>query len=221
MKLALWKQAAKRNILFWGRHAELLIFFLAVYILIFSTFFFITDGESGSSSFYYVLMLSIMAGAIGPMSYGNAYLPLVISMGSKRKEAVWGLQFMNLLLLVQMEIIALLAIVLDKKFSGDIWIALGSCFFCMMLAAGAGQMGLAAKFKWGTKGMVFYCFVLFLGMAFAGVSAGFLLAAGYYGITGNTGFPLLLGGICLAGMIFYTAGVLVLLRTMKNYVVRV
>ena len=87
----------KRNLLFWGKYGiqmtAILIGFVSLYGLFFSM------GESADSGFwqsanFFAVLIGIMFNYIGPISYGGAYIPMVLSFGSGRKEAAWGAQLL-------------------------------------------------------------------------------------------------------------------------------
>ena len=43
-----------------------------------------------TSTNFFAVLIGIMFNYIGPISYGGAYIPMVLSFGSGRKEATWG-----------------------------------------------------------------------------------------------------------------------------------
>ena len=87
----------KRNLLFWGKYGIQMTAILIGFVLLYGLFF--SMGESADSGFwqsanFFAVLIGIMFNYIGPISYGGAYIPMVLSFGSGRKEAAWGAQLL-------------------------------------------------------------------------------------------------------------------------------
>ena len=86
------KMIIKRNLLFWGKYGIQMTAILIGFVLLYGLFF--SMGESADSGFwqstnFFAVLIGIMFNYIGPISYGGAYIPMVLSFGSGRKEAAW------------------------------------------------------------------------------------------------------------------------------------
>lgn len=115
-----WKKAIwKRNFLFWGKYAlqmvELLIGFTVGYGILFSL---TGDGAFFSSGFFYAVLIGMIFAWMEPFAYTGAYLPLVLSFGSGRREAVLGSQIQHFLSDVLMYLVILAASVLSGHTQG-------------------------------------------------------------------------------------------------------
>ena len=91
------KMIIKRNLLFWGKYGIQMTAILIGFVLLYGLFF--SMGESADSGFwqsanFFAVLIGIMFNYIGPISYGGAYIPMVLSFGSGRKEAAWGAQLL-------------------------------------------------------------------------------------------------------------------------------
>lgn len=225
MEQSLKKQTIKRNILFWGRNAEvmfgMLLLFVAVYSIIFSSM----SGDSTDSVWdtacQYMAMCGVLFAYLIPISYDAVYIPLAISFGSKRREAVWGSQLMTLLFIVQIFIIYFLCQQMGNGFySNEIVVAVFT--ESMIVAAAFGQIAAAANIKFGTKGMWVTIIVTILFVAvicFCGIGATGWLDSLFENTKWQPGTLFLtVGGI--AGVVLYIISLIVMLLTIKKYEVR-
>lgn len=123
-----WKKAIwKRNFLFWGKYAlqmvEILIGFTVGYGILFSL---TDDGAFFSTGFFYAALIGMMFAWMEPFAYTGAYLPLVLSFGSGRREAVLGAQIQHFLTDVLMYLVILAASVLSGHPQGAL-VYVGDC----------------------------------------------------------------------------------------------
>ena len=76
------KMIIKRNLLFWGKYGIQMTAILIGFVLLYGLFF--SMGESADSGFwqsanFFAVLIGIMFNYIGPISYGGAYIPMVLS----------------------------------------------------------------------------------------------------------------------------------------------
>lgn len=94
----------KRNVLFWGKSAEFVFALMAVFSIVYGLIFYSNDEASaGYSIIFYTIVFGLAGSMIVMMSYGMAYIPIIISFGAGRKEAIAGLQISAWIFIMQME----------------------------------------------------------------------------------------------------------------------
>lgn len=224
MEKELQKQMIRRNIIFWGRCAEKYIIttvavmwcYAFVWSLLGGKYVFVGNGEIWSVLFIYHLMLMLISTLIAPMSYGIAYIPLVISFGSKRAEAVWGLQVLNWLVLGEMGAVLLLLAGLSSFASDQIVLLVGIILFGGMTGIALGQFATAAGFRFGMKGIV--CVILVLlgfSILIGGMTIVFLFRDGKIFI--ESYWMVIGAGVAV---MLYIGSIVLLLRVIRNYEVR-
>lgn len=219
MKRELQKQMLKRNIIFWGKIAEKHVFMMTVIVFLYGIFFFCLNGNWGKfdgiwdTLFIYQFMMAQVNSFVIAISYGVSYIPLVISFGSKRKEAVWGSQLMNWLVIVQMEALLLLFAGLSSKFSERFTLFAILAPIGMIIGVSLGQFAAAIGLKFGMKGM-WIVMVVAIVWVFIMAVAGILFLAEDVRSLFLEYLPAV-GGV-LAGML-YIESTFVMLRTIRNY----
>lgn len=226
MEKSLLLQAVKRNALYWGRLSEQMILLLigisAFYVIIFGM-----DADSVEEIFInasgYIGLVGLMFAWISQISYVASYMPLAISFGAKRMETVWGIQYLNFLLAVQIILLFGIVSVPAGIFSVIGWVGIGFFALAAVFCAAVGQFCSAAYIRFGVKGTVVYSIVV----------VGSILVALFTGMSGSINgiierIPEMLMGdrntlltAAAAGVfLIYAASYLVFRRIIKNYEVR-
>ena len=217
-----WNKAIwKRNVLFWGKYAlqmvEILIGFTVGYGILFSI------GGSGkffSSGFFYAVLIGMIFAWMEPFAYTGAYLPLVLSFGSGRREAVFGAQIQHFLSDVMMYLVILLASVLSGHPQGALVntaIAVGLLFL-----TGMGQFMLILQIRFGMKGIIIGVIVVMIGLVI-GIAAGIgffdQIVAWVQGIK-SASLWVATGAWAVISLILYLISVRVLLGIVRTYEVK-
>ena len=217
-----WKKAIwKRNFLFWGKYAlqmvELLIGFTVGYGILFS----FTGGEAFfSSGFFYAVLIGMMFAWMEPFAYTGVYLPLVLSFGSGRREAVLGSQIQHFLSDVMMYLVILAASVLSGHPQGAlVYVAIAIGLFFL---TGFGQYLLILQIRFGVKGSVVGVIVA-VGGLIVGIAAGVgyleQIAAWIQGVNSMTLWMAALAGAVIS-LILYLISVRILLHIVRTYEVK-
>ena len=90
----------KRNVLFWGKSGlqltGIMLIFMVVYGFLFNMGSSSIFGDFWKTAYFYGGIISVLFALIGSISYVGAYLPMALSFGSGRREAVfWGTDFLH------------------------------------------------------------------------------------------------------------------------------
>lgn len=143
---AYFKQKLKRNVLFWGKLGQMytLILIAVAYVYAFL-------GLAGDTLNMF-MMMSVMGSVIIPITYVHAYLPTVISFGSGRKEAVYGIQFLFAIYIVEMVIATWLAGLIFSEQAQFIAGTVYEQFWMMLGLTGIGQIMSAISVQKKSKG---------------------------------------------------------------------
>ena len=219
----------KRNIRFWFKTSLQMIGIALAAIAGYTVFQMLSISSSqmsialGTIPLYIAWIGGIMLLAIELATF-QTYLPMVLSFGSRRKEAFWGVQLLNLSYIVM----TLAAFAITQYFFHDNMIASSGIMlrdimivFCavMLLAGGAGEILGMIVSKLGNKGIIVFVIVC----TFIGMVAGFT-----YATVDNGGIVLKqaiscmsLWGILVIAIIIYVVGAMMAYRTIKNMEVRV
>ena len=218
------KRILKRNIRFWGKTGLQLTGMMILFMVLYGFLFNIGDEnilkDFWKTAYYYGTIISIIFSMIGPMSYGMGYVPLVLSFGSKRTEAVFGAQFEFLVYAVSAYIITLIIGYISSGTMNWMINFLIAELFIFMTAAG--QFSCVAQMRYGMKGTVVVIVTVVI-CTIVGVIAGvgYLenIAAFFQGMQIG-----LLWGLAGAGLIvsvvLYVISVMVFLRVIKKYEVK-
>lgn len=87
----------KRNVLFWGKSGlqltGIMLIFMVVYGFLFNMGSSSIFGDFWKTAYFYGGIISVLFALIGSISYVGAYLPMALSFGSGRREAVFGHRF--------------------------------------------------------------------------------------------------------------------------------
>lgn len=212
----------KRNILFWGKYgvqlAGIMLGFLVLYGFLFNI-----GGDIGKfweTAYMYGLIISMLFAYMGPPCYSGAYIPMVISFGSGRKEALWGAQLRNGVYLVTAYVILLFTEFMKQgslSVDRDILLLEG-----MILCSAIGQFCMAIQMHFGRKGFIvsIVCIAVIMAVGtFTGLMQVENIASAWMVIS-NQGMWMLLAGGALVAVAVYGISVVVVLRVMKNYEVK-
>lgn len=182
MEKSMKKYIISRNVRFWGGYMEenfLLVIGIGVVYALFMSFL-ISEDMSGVELFAlrasYVVMMEGILVFVQPLAYPTCNLPLVLSFGSGRTEAVVGMQVSNLLTVGQNLLIVVAAERIARGMEAGAGMELlahpGLVFAAaagiLLAVAAIGQFGTALILKYGGKGMAVYIIVFVLAV-FAGV----------------------------------------------------
>ena len=214
----------KRNVLFWGKSGLQLtgtmLIFMVVYGFLFNLGSGSIFGDFWKTAYFYGGIISVLFALIGPISYVGAYLPLVLSFGSGRREAVFGTQIFCVVYVVSAYIILIFTgFMSSEKFDGKLNVLI-AVFFVFMTAIG--QLLSVAQMHFGIKGMVFGIVLVALCMVGGFVAGiGFIdqIMAWINGIHTNVLWILLAIG-AMVSVLLYAVSVTVLFREMKHYEVK-
>lgn len=204
-----FKQKLKRNFLFWGKMAQVytLIFIAVAYVYAFL-------GIAGDTLNMF-MMMAVMGSVIIPITYVQAYLPTVISFGSCRKEAVYGLQFMFAINIVEFVVATWIAGFIFQEQSQFIAGAVYEQFWLMLGLTGVGQIisaiSVVKKSKGRTVGLIVSGCI-----AFCCVVGGILAGAKDFVDTliDRTVFQV---GLTIGAIIVYGISVVTIIRCTQKY----
>ncbi len=237
MKKSLWIQSVRRNVYYWSRAVEGIILVFICIDLCYAALFGMTGRETSESirqtgalwvmlenARDYMIGMGLMMPLVIPASYGKNGIGLTISFGGKRSETVWGVQFMHLLVIVQVTLyVALLNLLLEGS-----WIWFPLYFAGMLISAALGQFLLCAQLRFNTKGVVFTV----LAITVFAITAIFFLVAGWSETWGGTLgifwldepgglLKLLTAALYPVGAVLYAVSVVLLIGIVKKYEVRI
>ena len=130
----------KRNVRFWGKSGlqltGMMLIFMVVYGFLFNMGSSRVFGDFWKTAYFYGGIISVLFAMIGPVSYVGSYLPLTLSFGSGRREAVFGAQIFCVVYVVSAYIILVFAGIMSSgKFNGKLN-ALIAVLFIFMTAIG-------------------------------------------------------------------------------------
>ena len=196
---------------------ELLIGFTVGYGILFSL---TGDGAFFSSGFFYAVLIGMMFAWMEPFAYTGVYLPLVLSFGSGRREAVLGSQIQHFLSDVMMYLVILAASVLSGHPQGAlVYVAIAIGLFFL---TGFGQYLLILQIRFGVKGSVVGVIVA-VGGLIVGIAAGVgyleQIAAWIQGVNSMTLWMAALAGAVIS-LILYLISVRILLHIVRTYEVK-
>ena len=214
----------KRNVLFWGKSGlqltGMMLIFMVVYGFLFNMGSGSIFGDFWKTAYFYGGIISVLFALIGPISYVGAYLPLVLSFGSGRREAVFGTQIFCIAYGVSSYIIMVLAGIMSSgKLEGKLDVLIAVLFIFM---TAVGQLVSVAQMHFGMKGMILGIVMVVLCMV-----GGFVTGIGFIdqimewinGIHTNVLWILLAIGAMIS-VLLYAVSVTVLFREMRYYEVK-
>lgn len=108
----------KRNVRFWGKSGlqltGMMLIFMVVYGFLFNMGSSRVFGDFWKTAYFYGGIISVLFAMIGPVSYVGSYLPLTLSFGSGRMEAVFGAQIFCVVYVVSAYIILVFAGIMEQ-----------------------------------------------------------------------------------------------------------
>ena len=103
----------KRNVRFWGKSGLQLTGIMLIFMVVYGFLFNMGSGsifcEFWKKPYFYAGIINVLFELIGPVAYVGAYLPMALSFGSGRREAVFGAQIFCIAYGVSSYIIMVLA----------------------------------------------------------------------------------------------------------------
>ena len=206
----------KRNVRFWGKSGlqltGMMLIFMVVYGFLFNMGSSRVFGDFWKTAYFY--------GGIISVSYVGSYLPLTLSFGSGRREAVFGAQIFCVVYVVSAYIILVFAGIMSSgKFNGKLN-ALIAVLFIFMTAIG--QLVSVAQMHFGMKGMIIGIVMVVLGIVIGIVAGiGFIdqIMAWINRIQTNVVWTLL-AIAAIVSIALYAVSVMALFREMRHYEVK-
>lgn len=244
MEKSMKKQIVSRTVRFWGGYVEKIFLMVlaisAVYVLLLPVL--INEDMKGAELFLlrasYVVMMEGILVFVMPFAYPTYSLPIALSFGSGRREAVAGMQLSNLLAVGQ----NLLIVGIVEWMAGKMAAVSGREFFAfagtgfaavagiLLAIAAIGQFGTALTLKFGGKGMVIYLIVFVLVVCGGALAIGFSVGTGQIDDAEILSMLLdahvlqvikrIVSVLLAADVAAYIVGFLVLKRTVMRYEVR-
>ena len=214
----------KRNVLFWGKSGLQLTYTMLIFMVVYGFLFNMGSssifGDFWKTAYFYGGIISVLFALIGPISYVGAYLPLVLSFGSGRRETVFGTQIYCAVYVVSAYIILIFTgFMSSEKFDGKLNVLIAVLFVFM---TAIGQLLLVAQMHFGIKGMVLGIVLVALCMV-GGFVAGFgfigQIMAWINGIHTNVLWILLAIGAMIS-VLLYAVSVMVLFCEIRHYEVK-
>lgn len=214
----------KRNVLFWGKSGlqltGIMLIFMVVYGFLFNMGSSSIFGDFWKTAYFYGGIISVLFALIGPISYVGAYLPLVLSFGSGRREAVFGTQIFCIAYGVSSYIIMVLAGIMSSgKLDGKLDVLIAVMFIFM---TAVGQLVSVAQMHFGMKGMILGIVMVVLCMVGGFVTGiGFIdqIMAWINRIQTNVVWTLL-AIAAIVSIALYAVSVMALFREMRHYEVK-
>ena len=214
----------KRNVLFWGKSGlqltGIMLIFMVVYGFLFNMGSSSIFGDFWKTAYFYGGIISVLFALIGPVAYVGAYLPMALSFGSGRREAVFGAQIFCIAYGVSTYIIMVLAGIMSSgKLDGKLDVLIAVLFIFM---TAVGQLVSVAQMHFGMKGMILGIVMVVLCMV-GGIVAGigFIdeIMVWINGMQTNVVWILLAIG-AIVSIALYAVSVMVLFREMRHYEVK-
>jgi hypothetical protein len=214
----------KRNIRFWGKSGLQLtgtmLIFMVVYGFLFNMGSGSIFGDFWKTAYFYGGIISVLFALIGPVAYVGAYLPMALSFGSGRREAVFGTQIFCVVYGVSAYIILVLAGIMSSgKFDGKLNVLIAVLFVFM---TAVGQFVSVAQMHFGIKGMIIGIVFVVLCMVGGIVTGiGFIdqIMAWINRIQTNVVW-ILLAIAAIVSIALYAVSVMALFREMRHYEVK-
>lgn len=203
-----FKQKLKRNVLFWGKLSQV---YTAIFIVVAYVYSFL---EIAGDTMNMFAMMAVMASGITPITFVQAYFPTVISLGSGRKEAVCGIQFMYVITIVEYVLATYVAGFIFPKqaqsiasVSVQLWLMIGLTGIGQIMAS----ICVLRKSKSRTVGLIVLGCV-----TFAASVGGILVAMNemYALISNKTVFQ---WGLAIGAIMLYVVSLMTIVKSTKNY----
>lgn len=210
----------KRNVLFWGKSGlqltGIMLIFMVVYGFLFNMGSGSIFGDFWKTAYFYGGIISVLFALIGSISYVGAYLPMALSFGSGRREAVFGAQIFCIAYGVSSYIIMVLAGIMSSgKLDGKLDVLIAVLFIFM---TAIGQLVSVAQMHFGMKGMIIGIVMVVLGIV-AGIGFIDQIMAWINRIQTNVVWTLL-AIAAIVSIALYAVSVMALFREMRHYEVK-
>ena len=214
----------KRNIRFWGKSGlqltGMMLIFMVVYGFLFNMGSSRVFGDFWKTAYFYGGIISVLFALIGPVAYVGAYLPMALSFGSGRREAVFGAQIFCIAYGVSTYIIMVLAGIMSSgKFDGKLNVLIAVLFVFM---TAVGQLVSVAQMHFGIKGMIIgivFVVLCMVGGIVAGIGFIDQIMAWINRIQTNVVW-ILLAIAAIVSIALYAVSVMALFREMRHYEVK-
>ena len=214
----------KRNVRFWGKSGlqltGMMLIFMVVYGFLFNMGSSSIFGDFWKTAYFYGGIISVLFALIGPVAYVGAYLPLVLSFGSGRREAVFGTQIFCIAYGVSSYIIMVLAGIMSSgKLDGKLDVLIAVLFIFM---TAVGQLVSVAQMHFGIKGMIIgivFVVLCMVGGIVAGIGFIDQIMAWINRIQTNVVWTLL-AIAAIVSIALYAVSVMALFREMRHYEVK-
>lgn len=198
----------------------IMLIFMVVYGFLFNMGSSSIFGDFWKTAYFYGGIISVLFALIGSISYVGAYLPMALSFGSGRREAVFGAQIFCIAYGVSAYIILVLAGFMSSgKFDGKLNVLIAVLFVFM---TAVGQLVSVAQMHFGIKGMIIGIVIVVLCMVGGFVTGiGFIdqIMAWINGMQINVVWILFAIG-AIVSIALYAVSVMVLFREMRYYEVK-
>lgn len=214
-------QSVKRNILFWGRQAEIVFLMFLVAILFYGIFMGSTIRTEASGTFAQVMeeikIYAMIFGIIMPFltffTYAIPRLNMALSFGAKRSETILGVHFMVWLLNIQM----FLVIFVCNTLAGESFEWVKSYLVALLLCTAFGELSGCMALKFGNKSIWISVILMIVGC----IAAGVLFTLFEYWTAAENGVfqYLILIGFAV-GLILYIIGTLIWKKLLSSYEVK-
>lgn len=214
----------KRNVLFWGKSGlqltGMMLIFMVVYGFLFNMGSSSIFGDFWKTAYFYGGIISVLFALIGPVAYVGAYLPMALSFGSGRREAVFGTQIFCIAYGVSSYIIMVLAGIMSSgKLDGKLDVLIAVLFIFM---TAVGQLVSVAQMHFGIKGMIIgivFVVLCMVGGIVAGIGFIDQIMAWINRIQTNVVWTLL-AIAAIVSIALYAVSVMALFREMRHYEVK-
>lgn len=206
----------KRNLLFWGREAERIMAMCVLFAFGFGLYMWIIDkGVEITVIPRYMLVMGIFMSILVPMTHIPTNVALTISMGARRKETLWGIEIMNILLSLQILLVYMVTnVIFNKDFNAR------KCLLALILLIGTaaiGQIASTISLRAGRTGMVLACLMI-LAIVLLVILYLLLVEGSPETFFEKLSIAKIVGGLVIAAAI-YVISAFVMKRQLKNYAV--
>jgi len=220
--------------MFWGKKTEqylgiFLLISIAYSILLFNNTVLPLFPRIVVGVLYYQIIFTLVMVMVFQATCFAAYLPVAVSMGSSRKEAVYGMQIMPIGLIIQNMIICTVLCVIAQimgamRLHPDALLTyLGLSLICGAL----GQFFNCIYLKLGEKKVLYYAIIISSFSVSTGSAIGFLKSILFeykpeVSIPGGAVLSLYTAGalLCILGALLYAVSLFIFRRVMRRYEVK-
>lgn len=231
MKQSMRMQALKRNAFYWGRYAEITVGTILLVSLFYGVLFtsFPNSGYETASQLidaaleirFYVMMMGIVIPVINCVSYSVAGMGITIAFGGKRSEVLWGIQWMNWL--VNLQIFFLISLI--NLIAGENLSWAGLYFFLVLIITSLAQIALGMFLKFGRKGVLLTVMLIVLMLVAIGAVVGIRIVTDapsgkILGLAITEIVKYTMGLAAVVGVVLYLVSLFVLKKVLSKYEVK-